>query len=360
MTYLSIQGLRGVAAMLVVMHHYNQVFGTLSEHGRAERPWLLTLGHLDILGGIGVSLFFVISGFVIANQALKDPPDSLQVYLAKRVSRIVPFYWVVTLAFVWAAGQPFDAQTVKSLLFIAHSPDSNPVVAPGWTLEFEIRFYLMFGALVMSGFVSRGIGMLLLAGILACTVIAGQATGSAAFYTIGDPVILEFVAGMAVAHLVRLPQMLRFGWLCVILGFGFAYLSMAHAGSWTTMRTLWGLTSFSLVLGLVSLESVGRALMRQRPFQVLGDASYSIYLVHMPLLLAVLAPPIWRYDLARMLEPHIGLMVLMTIAALVGIACYYLIEKPVWQGSRRILLSAIARRSRLRVAVSTLADPSRS
>ena len=66
--FRSVQGLRAIAALLVVMVHYGGAFGELEKAGQGQRAWFLTLGNLDIFGSIGVPIFFVISGLVIGLQ----------------------------------------------------------------------------------------------------------------------------------------------------------------------------------------------------------------------------------------------------------------------------------------------------
>jgi exopolysaccharide production protein ExoZ len=345
MTYISIQGLRGIAAMLVVMHHYNGLYGQLLKHGRSELPWMLAIGNMNLFGAIGVPIFFVISGFVIAQQALKTNPDSLPVFLAKRISRIVPIYWIVTLVFVVATGGVFDEKLLRSLLFVATDPGSNPLVGPGWSLEYEMYFYLMFGGLVLSGVASSpSAGVVLLSFIFAFTVITGHLTGSPYFHKIGDPVILEFLGGIAIAYLTRVPWVIRYGWIYLALGLCLATASALKNGSWVEIRSLWSVGSFCIVLGLVSLELGGKVLLRSRPLQTLGEASYSIYLTHVPLMMIAFPVPVWRWNLPSFVDPHIGLLSLMFVAAVAGIAVHYWIEITAWHHARAALLRLTDRR----------------
>src|SRR5579885_1071495 len=90
--FASIQGLRAIAALLVVMVHYNDQFVRLERDGAGLAPALLKFGHADIFGSIGVPIFFVISGFVIGIQRFAPGWRGTCEFMAKRVARIVPLY----------------------------------------------------------------------------------------------------------------------------------------------------------------------------------------------------------------------------------------------------------------------------
>src|SRR5689334_1829518 len=95
--FRSIQGLRGVAATLVVCFHYRQLFGTLELNGAGSVPGFLLLGNLASFGSVGVSIFFVISGFVIGLYRFQPGRQATVRFAAKRLRRILPLYWLLTL-----------------------------------------------------------------------------------------------------------------------------------------------------------------------------------------------------------------------------------------------------------------------
>jgi peptidoglycan/LPS O-acetylase OafA/YrhL len=156
--------LRGLAALSVVIGHYNGFFfgsaaliGTMTNSPAPLREaspmldaWHAFFEAIPLSGGeFGVALFFLISGFVI--------PMSLEKYdwrgfLVGRVMRIYPTYFAgftVTLVALWVAGSlygrpfPFDAGAVlihyvPGLRDVTWSPHIDYVI---WTLEIEVRFY---------------------------------------------------------------------------------------------------------------------------------------------------------------------------------------------------------------------------
>jgi peptidoglycan/LPS O-acetylase OafA/YrhL len=146
---ISVQALRALAAWTVVCHHFMQIFFDFQARG--------PIGQLFIdKGAVGVDIFFVISGLVIflSTENKPLPPSRFLLY---RLFRIVPAYWLYTvlMALLVVFAQPLlPDQTVDwnhlllSLLFI---PTENPggygfypTLNVGWTLNYEILFYVLF------------------------------------------------------------------------------------------------------------------------------------------------------------------------------------------------------------------------
>lgn len=138
-----IQAFRGVAALSVVLYHYSWFISPLDQS---------FLRH----GYFGVDLFFMISGFlayITARNFSGGVHDSF-IYLTKRATRIIPTYYIVTIAYFvtyWAMGLPNEnllLNTLKSLLFIPLNGGVAPafgyaLVESGWTLNYE--FFLSNG-----------------------------------------------------------------------------------------------------------------------------------------------------------------------------------------------------------------------
>jgi exopolysaccharide production protein ExoZ len=140
---LSIQYLRAIAALSVLVTHALQ--------------WPLPEMNMYLLktGRLGVEVFFVISGFIITTIA-GDGPFHPRVFLERRAHRIIPTYWAATfLVAVLAIALPDHFRTtvptieglLKSLLFIPSQEPKAPLLLLGWTLNFEVFFYLVFASL---------------------------------------------------------------------------------------------------------------------------------------------------------------------------------------------------------------------
>ena len=140
---LGLQILRFVAAMAVVLFHMGSDYQI--RFGLDANPFAY--------GAFGVDIFFVLSGFIIAMTT--DPSRGAWYFYRKRLIRIVPIYWLLTFGVV-AIGiaaptllnsteVSFEA-VIKSLLFIAYerpSGELQPLLFLGWTLNYEMFFYLI-------------------------------------------------------------------------------------------------------------------------------------------------------------------------------------------------------------------------
>jgi len=316
----SIQILRGVAAMLVVCRHVSLEFDDRSLFG--EMPF----------GAIGVDIFFPISGMVIY---LTAPSLIWKQFLIRRISRVAPMYWLATITKVIAvtlipagvAAYGFDAWHLLASLFFIPATDAGgrpfPPIALGWTLNFEMYFYLL-STVMLAVFPSR-FGLALSAAICA-GVAAGIALSqhNSLLLLLLHPISLEFAMGIAIASLwtrgVRTSV-----WLNVLL-VGVALLVIAHFPNvemFDPLRPLkWGLPSALIIWSVVMLE--GTTLVSRFPAgKILGDASYSIYIIH-PLVLPVLAPIV-----IRLIEPTDGgvFFLLFASAVLCGLVVHVLVER---------------------------------
>ena len=153
----SIHAMRGVAALAVAVSHLPSFIPIAPGTGHA---W-------DALavGKAGVDVFFVISGFVMATATASLPSGwrTSLAFLWRRLARVAPLYWLVTLFLVslyladrrFGAERPLDVDLVlRSLLFVpVHGPDGGirPIVGVGWSLDYEMYFYLCMAAAIDRG-----------------------------------------------------------------------------------------------------------------------------------------------------------------------------------------------------------------
>lgn len=270
-TLYGIQYLRAAAAIAVVLFH------------AAEK-----LGYSFTIGAVGVDVFFVVSGFIMWVVAERRCPTPVS-FLRGRIRRIVPVYWMATAVMI-AGGvvglfpnlRLSIGHVLASFLFVpARSPSNGeiwPVLVQGWTLNYEMFFYVVFAVAL---FLPRQWRFLAVGALFAALVVVGQMFSSDNLFlvTYTRPIILEFVAGMAVGILWlqrRVPGRLTAVLLVTagIGGFALIHLLGLPFGTWTC-----GPLATALVLGVVSLEASGVVARAALP-AFLGDASYSIYLWH--------------------------------------------------------------------------------
>jgi exopolysaccharide production protein ExoZ len=320
--FLSIQALRGAAAILVVMFHAGLRFDP------SERTFRL--------GNAGVDIFFVISGFVMWVVATRRPTTP-GVFLLHRFIRLVPLYWAFTLLMV-ALALMIPAQFPRlmltpahigwSLVFVPHAAPPKghigPVLGQGWTLNFEVLFYLLFSGVL---FLPARQRLAALAAALVALVGLGfvVATPHLPVTTLLSPLLLEFLLGLLLARLFQGGRCVPISLCWGALAAGVLLLLLGSPGAADDLaRTIqYGVPAALIVFGLVGLEIAGRLRL---PVLVLllGDASYSIYLSH-TFMISVLGK-IWPADL-----PPIAFILVVTPAAVAGGVVVY------WCGERRIL-----------------------
>ncbi|WP_434723207.1 acyltransferase family protein [Mesorhizobium sp. RIZ17] len=309
----SIQYLRGLAACAVVCFHVSEQFG----------------GPFNV-GAAGVDVFFVISGFIMWVTTAGKPADPWR-FMRRRITRIVPLYWIVTL--LTAAGILIKPQFfyghffsvanfVGSLFFLPVLQEGapHPIVIQGWTLCYEMMFYVVFTLALFLGERWR-FGVLVGALVAVVALHFVLPAGYARAFT--DPVVLEFAAGVVVGHLWLQGARLPLGVTLAMVGVGFLLLAASPLFDAGMARALyWGLPATLIVAGAVFAE-------RARPFKpaslpsFLGDASYSIYLWHV--VVGVLATGVvLRAGLPAVLQPATILVVTLAFSA----ALYLVVEKP--------------------------------
>lgn len=282
---LSIQAARGIAALLVVFYHAGRMIALPQYTGYIPLSGLFNFGHA------GVDFFFVLSGFIIYFIHHKDigRADRLQRYAWRRATRIYPIYWIVTvLVLVASMAHPERLDIVhiaKSLFLFPEYAD--PIVGVAWTLKHEMLFYLMFLTLI----VQRHLGILLFA--LWAAVIASWPLGllpdNFTFEFLASPFNMEFFMGMGVAYLVLnsrvpSPRLLALLGTCAFFAAGM----MENAGIIQTRanmlsETLFGASASMTLLGLAAAEIAGK-LPASKNASFLGEASYSIYLIHVSII----------------------------------------------------------------------------
>jgi peptidoglycan/LPS O-acetylase OafA/YrhL len=344
-----VQVLRALAALSVAASHAQHEAANLAERlGRDFTridafPW-----------EAGVDVFFVISGFIMvyASERLFGTPEGRRIFLTRRIARIVPIYWAVTtlyLAIALAAPALLNSEllgawpVIASYLFIpVRRPDGlvQPLYGLGWTLNYEMFFYVLFAAAIAWPRRQAVLGLML-------TLVALAAIGLAlrplpeplGFWT--DPIILEFVFGMGLGLLyvegARLGGAAR-----GLLGAGaLAMLSLVAvqfgAVAIGYRAFAYGIPAAMLVAGMgFGSEKAGEGGRMARLGAAIGDASYALYLIH-PFVIRGGREILWRSGLGAVVGPW-GAVVLTLVASLAAsVAVYRAFERPVTRGLRRAL-----------------------
>lgn len=341
-SYVGVQILRGVAALLVVVFHTGLLvhdrFPVVGDHMLLEA------------GAGGVDVFFPISGFVImvSGSGLVGREDGWRSFLWRRLVRIVPLYWAVTslklLAVTLDPGAALHTRlgtwhVIASYLFMfapAGHGAQLPIVPVGWTLNFEMFFYAIFAATLAwrQPVLPRAVTLVVAAAVLG--PLLPEKWGP---LSVLNPLVLEFAAGMVIAGLTMSGRRLGRRTAALLLVAAFAVLIGSDALPMQVedhlRLLLWGVPGAAIVLAAVSLEPVLRRCRFRLP-RLIGDASYAIYLSHgfvLPLvgLLAVKCGLTGWNGAAITL----GAAVIASIAA--GVVAHIGFERPVTQRLRQAL-----------------------
>jgi peptidoglycan/LPS O-acetylase OafA/YrhL len=305
--YDNVNLLRAFAALAVVMYHVIEHSGWKTFP--TEGP-LVTFR----IGWIGVDLFFVISGFVITYNALalrsSDPSTFARRYWARRLTRIVPLYFLTIAIWIAVMEPGFFAAPARAwgwqLLTHATFTHSFFIGTHGaldgvnWTLAIEMQFYLAIA--LLAGWIERTP-----AWRIALYAIAVSWAWRAAMYVLfahaGSWILFmritqlpgtldEFGAGVVLAKLLldrpRVARGEALAWLAAAAALGYASMALywPRAMYWNDpgMVIFWrtALASFLLCVLAAAIrlpQVIGRRWLR--PFDYLGDVSYGIYLWHL-------------------------------------------------------------------------------
>ena len=263
---LNLQILRAFAALNVVLFH---TIGTATSYGYETNFF----SYLEGWGANGVDIFFVISGFVMLYTQL-DNKRTVKDFLILRAIRIIPIYWLITftiIIFYIVSPSVFRDLVIttewalSSLGFMSNAiVGKSPIVDVGWTLELEMLFYIVFGLSLWF----RSWMIKLSATFIALIVIS---------FVVSN-LLLEFLAGLLIAILFKCYGFNRFSKESLILGGLLLSLSISEevTALFESRVILWGLPSMFIVYGAVAAPQINSKLGK-----LLGDASYSIYLIQL-------------------------------------------------------------------------------
>jgi exopolysaccharide production protein ExoZ len=296
-----VQALRGAAALMVVMVHSR---GVLMDTAAGK----VVADHVLLPMGMGVDLFFIISGFLMmfTSQSFDGTKAYAWQFIAKRAARIWPLFAVVTpVALVVEHGMhgfldPSIAfPYLEGLAFIPHNPSASGIyfqmaVGVAWTLCFECYFYLLFAACMLFGrwryavmaawFALTLVALPLIRGSYSLNVATQPLVEWSRYANLAiNPIVWDFVIGMIGGWLYISDFKVERTWkiyavvtvLSLLLLIGWNHLSMVNFFG----PHGWGAPMAILFFGALMLAKVD-ALKVPAWSVWLGDISYSLYLIH--------------------------------------------------------------------------------
>jgi exopolysaccharide production protein ExoZ len=364
----ALEGLRGVAAFLVVIHHYVNWVIDYTQPGSLQALVYGVAGHL---GATGVQLFFVLSGFLI-HFILMSRPQKYGPFLKRRIVRVVPLAWFcISLAlFIMFMRGRYEVPAMTGNIWI--DIIGNYLLIPGifpalalyqvtWTLSYEMLFYAVCPLLVMMYQAFRLTSLARVAISLSFVPLIfwlSRYHFSVAYFVVGVLVAealpllkrhdrLAFFTNLA-AIFYAVPMII---WNQFIAG-ELARYPLETKGIWTIMQQFCflGPAFFLLVAATVGPEKSLARILALTPIRFIGAISYSLYLTHILVLGGLMALFHWVLPTTIYMSvfEYFAFMGLFIILA-IGFASvtYLMIERPFsldrkwpWQTWKDIHLSA--------------------
>ncbi len=337
--YQSLQAGRAVAASLVVLFHLGGTFAQDRYFG------LKALDGPFAWGDAGVEFFFVLSGFLITitHRADFSRPETFPRYVSKRLLRIYPTYWFICLAVCAAAlvapalRQALSSDPMVLLKAFALVPQDPAVVggtgAPilfvAWSLQYEMLFYGVVGLAVLN----RWAGACAALGLLA--VHASCRFGSDCSFPrsfVANNLVFVFAMGVAGAYLLKsrfqCPRPLGTGLLAVLafVGFGIFEIWQGRENLPVDRRLVYGAIGAVIILAFAQAEDRGVLRLRHPLIKILGDSSYALYLLHIPLI-SLLAKLGVRLGISGPLPTIAAFVFVFLACVVVAIAFHLTIER---------------------------------
>lgn len=285
--YQALDGLRGLAALLVLADHSGVVY-------------------CNGLGMVGVTIFFCLSGFLLTMPYAKDGRrvtdySYVRNYFVRRLRRIVPMYYVVIFFTYFMVGRLAD--TVRSMLFL----QGNTIY---WTVLQEMHFYLLLlPLLLVHFFVLRGRVWLIAGLLMVLSYCFGNGIlGSYTVYGLGQSMPLYlgiFLSGMAACYLYHVDavrtnglvqrccnsQLLPLLLMIPILGvhqlWPLFFTRVPRTEAWILLGNYSYLVALLLFVLVMSDRSIVARILSSLPLRMVGLVSYSFYLLHPAVVRAV-------------------------------------------------------------------------
>lgn len=360
--YELLDGLRGVAAILVLFYHIFEGFAFAEGVDGAGDGIIRTLNH----GHIAVDFFFILSGFVIS-YAYDDRWGKMSMggFFKRRLIRLHPMLMmgavVGTITFLIAGREQWGGETAPvgwvmtamllTMFMIPAVPGAHyevrgngemfPLNGPGWSLFFEYIGNILY-ALFIRRLPTRMLAVLaVLLGVVHCWFFVGDVSGYdmvGVGWTIDDHnfwgglvrMMFPFTVGMLLARTFRPRKVKGAFWICsiaLVAIFAVPYIKPGHGIS---LNSLYEVVCIALIFPLlVWLGACGSASGRTGKLnRLLGDLSYPLYIVHYPIMYLFYA---WLIENNVYTLQECWGMALLVVASsiLLALLCLKLYDEPV-------------------------------
>ena len=334
---VQLDGLRGIAVIMVIFHHWTS--------------W----GHALGLGNIGVQLFFVLSGFLITGILLDARegaapgrwfPSTFREFTLNRVARIWPIYILVLVA-VALTGDRFERHEAMPMHFLflsnvlfAIRGEFGTTLSHFWSIGVEQQFYLVwpFAVLLIDKKRLEWLTFALIASapLFRLTMVMLGFENFASFNTLPFASMDSLGMGALISIWIRMPEaestlrVRRLSSMAIAAAFAFALLRVSQIDTFNAEQTLYAIV-FAWVVILACKGILGRAgqVLESRPLVAVGLVSYGVYVYHMFIPRAV-AFLLRLIDTPIFLQDGLFFFLLCTVATItLAGASWFLIERPV-------------------------------
>ncbi len=339
-----IQVVRGIAALLVCSFHMKTLLNT---------PTFAYGSFFFGSGAIGVPLFFILSGFIIfyTTQNSARSVTSVRVFALKRVVRIVPLYYLVTLIWIVGLGQVgyylarrpdllLSALTfVPSFTSTVGPSFGFPPVAIGWTLAYEMLFYLIFCVSLFFGKFRYAVLSLLIISIVvglpflvdaSVSFDASHAYGFIVRYleVMASPVMLYFLLGVLLGWIYQSSFAIKSHTISFLMvGVSLVYFWLAYFGIGHLSNNIFAnMLSCGALLFSLLMWHKNRPISFFKPLVYLGDISYSLYLVH-PLVIVFLPKILRSVGFASLAKGPVLFVLAIIVILIISVIIYEFLER---------------------------------
>ncbi|WP_413725045.1 acyltransferase family protein [Sodalis sp. RH16] len=311
---ISVQILRGIAALLVITSH---IAVKSYQKGLSESEYFA-------IGGCGVDLFFIISGFIMSYTT--SITTSWKKFAESRVIRVFPPYWILTtIALIVYLINPsmVNSSGGTTGIFVSFFliPNGDKfLVQNGWTLSYEMTFYCIYAfSLYVSPLKRNLVASAIMIALFLCGFLFKTQQHLINF--LFSNLFLEFVLGICAFEVYKRVKLTPYQSMIMIAS-SILFLLIGYKYYFGIRAISFGIPMFILFIGVVNLEFI---FEKQNKLSLLGDMSYSLYLVH-PFILSPLATILVKIGIQSNI---IFFVFLMTVSIIASFLFYKKIEYPV-------------------------------
>lgn len=321
-----IQIFRGIAALMVVVHHS---YGSFLYYHKIDIPFLK---YIASIGKYGVDFFFVLSGFIITYTSFKYGGKISQIkdYLFNRFMRVYIPYWPVSvlmlILYLYFSSYSNGNRSISWITSIFLIPHGNPALSVAWTLVYEILFYFMF----VFFFISVKLWNWLVVFWLLIIFYYNINPHNFDFILVSILVNnynLHFILGFVLAIALRKGFRLEY---YITLFSCFFFFTVFFYVTYLKINLIPFAYNFIFSLGVIFLIKLAvchwdKKINKKNIFMIIGNATYSIYLIHNPLqaFLVRLLPSFVNNFVVVFLE----LIIVIVVCCIVGLLYYLVFEK---------------------------------